>query len=42
MEKMKGRQNVKTEKRNKIFIEEINPKELTDIWNKLKELNESF
>lgn len=42
MEKSKVRQYVKTEKRNKIFIEEINPQELSEVWNKLKELNETI
>ena len=42
MDKIKVRHNVKTEKRNKIFIEEINPQELSEVWNKLKELNDTI
>ena len=33
---------IKTEKRNKIVIEEINPNELKEIWKKLRKLNETL
>ena len=33
---------IKTEKRNKIVVEEINPNELKEIWKKLKKLNKTL
>ncbi len=33
---------IKTEKRNKIVVEEINPNELKEIWKKLNKLNKTL
>ena len=33
---------IKTEKRNKIVVEEINPNDLKEIWKKLKKLNKTL
>lgn len=33
---------IKTEKRNKIVVEEVNPNELKEIWKKLKKLNKTL
>ncbi len=40
--KAKNIYDVKTDKRNRIVIEEINPNELNEIWKSLPELNKSF
>lgn len=40
--KFKNKQNLKTEKRNRIIIEEVNPNELADIWKRLSDLNKAF
>lgn len=40
--KVKNVYNIKTEKRNKIVVEEINPNELKEIWEKLTELNKTL
>lgn len=40
--KVKNTYNIKTEKRNKIVVEEINPNELKEIWDKLNELNKTL
>lgn len=40
--KVKNIYNIKTEKRNKIVVEEINPNELKEIWEKLTELNKTL
>ena len=40
--KFKHKQNLKTEKRNRIIIEEVNPNELADIWKRLSDLNKAF
>jgi restriction endonuclease len=40
--KSKNTYNIRTEKKNKIVIEEINPDELNEIWDKLKELNQTL
>ena len=38
--KEKNVYKIKTEKRNKIVVEEVNPNELKEIWKKLNKLNE--
>lgn len=40
--KFKQKQNLKTEKRNRIIIEEVNPNELAEIWKRLSDLNKAF
>ena len=40
--KEKNVYKIKTEKRNKIVVEEINPNELKEIWDKLNELNKTL
>jgi len=40
--KFKNKQNLKTEKRNRIIIEEVNPNELAEIWKRLSDLNKAF
>ncbi len=40
--KFKQKQNLKTEKKNRIIIEEVNPNELADIWKRLSDLNKAF
>ena len=42
MEKNKKRYNIKTEMKNRVIIEEINPGEITEVWDKLKELGKSI
>jgi hypothetical protein len=38
----KQRHNLKTEKKNRIIIEEVNPNELAELWKKLSDLNKTF
>jgi hypothetical protein len=38
----KQRHNLKTEKKNRIIIEEVNPNELAELWKKLSDLNKAF
>jgi len=40
--KEKNSYKIRTEKKNKIVIEEIDPDELKKIWDKLKELNQTL
>jgi hypothetical protein len=40
--KEKNTYKIRTEKKNKITIEEIDPEELKKIWEKLKELNQTL
>jgi hypothetical protein len=40
--KLKQKHNLKTEKRNRIIIEEVNPNELAEIWKRLSDLNKAF
>lgn len=40
--KEKNTYKIRTEKKNKITIEEIDPDELKKIWEKLKELNQAL
>ncbi len=40
--KTKNIYNIKTEKRNKIVVEEINPNEIKEIWDKLSDLNQTL
>lgn len=40
--KVKNIYNIKTEKRNRIIVEEIHPNELKEIWDKLTELNKTL
>jgi len=40
--KVKNVYKIKTEKKNKIVVEEINPNELKEIWEKLNELNKTL
>ncbi len=40
--KEKNVYKIKTEKRNKIVVEEVNPNELKEIWKKLNKLNETL
>ncbi len=40
--KVKNTYKIRTEKKNKIIIEEIDPDELKEIWEKLKELNNTL
>lgn len=40
--KIKNIYNIKTEKKNRIVVEEVNPNELKEIWEKLTEINNSF
>jgi restriction endonuclease len=40
--KEKNVYKIKTEKRNKIVVEEINPNELKEIWKKLNKLNKTL
>ena len=40
--KEKNSYKIRTEKKNKIVIEEIDPDELKEIWDKLKELNQTL
>ena len=42
MNKTKKLYNIKTEKRNKIVVEEINPNEMREIWDKLSDLNQTL
>ena len=39
---IKQRHNLKTEKKNRIIIEEVNPNELAELWKKLSDLNKAF
>jgi len=40
--KPKNTYHIKTEKRNKIVVEEVNPNELKEIWDKLNKLNQTL
>jgi hypothetical protein len=40
--KEKNVYKIKTEKRNKIVVEEVNPNELKEIWKKLNKLNKTL
>jgi restriction endonuclease len=40
--KVKNIYKIKTEKKNKIVVEEVNPNELKEIWEKLHELNKAL
>ena len=40
--KVKTVYNIKTEKKNRIIVEEVNPNELKEIWDKLTDLNKSL
>jgi hypothetical protein len=42
METGKQKYYVKTDKKNRIVVEEINPNELAEIWKKLSEINKSL
>jgi len=42
MDKNKTVYNLKTEKKNRVVVEEINPNELKELWEKLKELNKAL
>ena len=42
MNKDKTIYNLKTDKKNRVIVEEINPNELKEIWDKLAELNQIF
>ncbi len=42
MKSIKQKHNIKTGKKNKIIIEVVNPKELTDLWKKLSDLNKAL
>ena len=42
MSKTKKTYKIKTEKKNKIIVEEINPNELHEIWEKLSDINKSI
>jgi hypothetical protein len=42
MSKTKKTYKIKTDKKNKIIVEEINPNELKEIWEKLKDINKSI
>ena len=40
--KIKNVYSLKTEKKNRIVVEEVQPNELKEIWDKLTELNKSL
>ena len=42
MNKTKKTYKIKTEKKNKIIVEEINPNELNEIWEKLSDINRNI
>jgi len=42
MSKTKKTYKIKTEKKNNIIVEEINPNELNEIWGKLSDINKSI
>ena len=42
MNKVKNIYNIKTEKRNRIIVEEVNPNELKEIWERLNEINKTI
>ena len=42
MSKTKKTYKIKTEKKNKIIVEEINPNELNEIWEKLSDINKNI
>ncbi len=42
MRKTKKTYKIKTDKKNKIIVEEINPNELKEIWEKLSDINKSI
>jgi MoaA/NifB/PqqE/SkfB family radical SAM enzyme len=39
---LKHKKKIKTGKKNRVVIEEINQNELKEIWDKLPELNDLF
>jgi hypothetical protein len=39
---IKQKHSIKTEKKNRIIIEEVNPNELAELWKKLSDLNKAF
>jgi hypothetical protein len=39
---IKQKHSLKTEKKNRIIIEEVIPNELAEIWMKLSDLNKAF
>jgi len=42
LKSLKQKHSLKTEKKNRIIIEEVNPNELAEIWKKLSDLNKAF
>lgn len=42
MNKSKKTYKIKTEKKNNIIVEEINPNELNEIWEKLSDINKTI
>ena len=42
MKSIKQRHNVKTEKKNRVIVEEVNPNELAEIWQKLGNISKLF
>ncbi len=42
MRKTKNIYKVKTRKRNKIIVEEVNPDELNEVWKKFSDIDQNF
>lgn len=42
MKSIKQQHSIKTSKKNRIIIEEVNPNELAEIWKKLGDLSKAF
>lgn len=42
MKSIKQKHNLKTDKKNRVIIEEVNPNELAEIWKKLGDISKAF
>ena len=42
MKSVKHQHSLKTDKKNRVIIEEVNPNELAEIWKRLSDLNKAF
>ena len=42
MKSVKQQHSLKTDKRNRVIIEEVNPNELAEIWKRLSDLSKVF
>ena len=42
MKSVKQKHSLKTDKKNRVIIEDVNPNELAEIWKRLSDLSKAF